>query len=337
MRVVVTGASGNVGTALLAALAREESVESVVGVSRRRPAVVPAKASWHTLDVASDDLSAAMRGADAVVHLAWAIQPSHDSARLEATNVHGSRRVFRAAAAAGVRAIVHASSVGVYSTGPKDHRVDEGWQRHGIETSFYSRHKAAAEHALDELEASEARLRVVRIRPGLIFSRRAASGVRRLFLGPLVPAMLTRPRNLHLVPSLPGLRFQAVHSDDVADAFRRALVGEVRGAFNVAADPVLDPEQLARTLGARRIPVPVRVARMVTDLSWRARLQPTPAGWLDLALGAPLMDCSRARNVLGWTPEHTSEGALLSLLEGIADTAGAPTPPLWPGGRRTPR
>lgn len=336
MRVVVTGASGNVGTALLAVLAADPGVGSIAGVSRRPPAVVPAKVAWHGLDVATGDLAPVMRGADAVVHLAWAIQPSRDLARLEATNVRGSRRVFDAAAAAGVGAIVHASSVGVYSPGPKDERVDEDWEREGIATSFYSRHKAAAERALDEVEAAHPGIRVVRMRPGLVFSRRAASGVRRLFLGPLVPAALTRPRNVRVVPDIDGLRFQAVHSDDAADAFHRALTRDVRGGFNVAAEPVLDPEALARILGARRVPVGARVARAVAGATWRARIQPTPPGWLDLALGVPLMDSSRARDLLGWEPRHTAEDALLALLEGMADASGAPTPPLWPGGRRPP-
>lgn len=331
MRVVVTGASGNVGTALLAALAADDRIASIVGVSRRRPSVVPAKAEWHALDVATGDLSGAMQGADAVVHLAWAIQPSHDLRRLRSINVTGSRRVFDAAASAGVPTIVHASSVGVYSRGPKDERVDETWPRTGIPTSFYARHKAEVEDQLDALEAGGAGIRIVRLRPGLIFSRRAASGIRRLFVGPLFPPALARPGNVVVVPDIPGLRFQAVHSDDVADAYRRALVGDARGAFNVAADPVLDPRELARILGARRVPVGAGVVRGVMAATWRARLQPTPPGWLDLGLGVPLMSSERAERELGWRPRHTSAEALTALLEGMADRAGAPTPPLWPG------
>jgi nucleoside-diphosphate-sugar epimerase len=271
-----------------------------------------------------------MRGADVVVHLAWAIQPSRDMGRLWRTNVLGTARVADAAAAAGVGALVHASSVGVYSPGPKDRLVDESWPRQGIPTSFYSVHKAECERRLDVLERREPGMRVVRVRPALTFKREAASGMQRLWTGPLLPASLVRPSRLPAVPDIPGLRFQGVHAEDVAEGYRLLAVGDAAGAVNLAADPVLDPEVLAEGLGARRVPVPARLARGLVDLSWRLRLQPTPPGWLDMGLSAPLMDTSRAREELGWRPRRTSIEALRELLEGIADGAGTDTPPLAP-------
>src|SRR5689334_11124498 len=123
MRIVVTGASGNVGTSLLDALRADERVTEIVGLARRPPATPGERTTWVRADVVTDPLEGVFDGADAVVHLAWAIQPSHDPRTLRAVNVDGSRRVFRAAAAAGVGALVHASSIGVYSPGPKDRRV----------------------------------------------------------------------------------------------------------------------------------------------------------------------------------------------------------------------
>ena len=102
----------------------------------------------------------------------------------------GSARVFRAAADAGVASLVYASSVGAYSPGPKDRRVDESWPANGITSSFYSRHKAAVEKLLDRFEREHPQVRVVRLRPGLIFKREAASGIRRLFAGPFLPSPL---------------------------------------------------------------------------------------------------------------------------------------------------
>jgi UDP-glucose 4-epimerase len=98
----------------------------------------------------------------------------------------------------------------------------------------------------------------------------------------------------------------------------------------VAADPVLDPPELARILGARTIPVPARALRAAADLTWRLHLQPTSPGWVDMGLGVPLMDTSRARNELGWTPRHTAAEALLELIDGMREGAGSDTPPLSP-------
>ena len=84
-----------------------------------------------------------------------------------------------------------------------------------------------------------------------------------------------------IVPHNARLRFQAVHADDVADAYRRAIVGDARGAFNCAAEPILDGEAL-----------------------FHLRLSPMPPGWVDMAHAVPLMDSSRASVVLGWKPQR---------------------------------
>ena len=330
MRVVIVGASGNVGTSILRALADEPAVESIVGLARRRPHADFEKTTWVTADVSKDDLTPHFRGADVVVHLAWAIQPSHDDEQLRRINVGGSERVFRAVADTGVPTLVYASSVGAYSPGPKDRHVDESWPTGGIPTSFYSRHKAETERLLDRFERDVGGRRVVRLRPALIFKREAATGIRRLFAGPLFPSALVRGGRLPAVPDIPGLRVQAVHSLDAADAYRRAIVGDAHGAFNIAAEPVLDAATLATAFGSRRLPVPAAVARAAADVTWRLHLQPTPKGWLDMALGVPLLDSTRAQEQLGWEPRHSSLETLRELLQGLGDGAGVDTPPLSP-------
>ena len=330
MRVVVVGCTGNIGSSLVDALRPHPHVSSIVGVARRTPDRPQPGVEFRAADITRDELEPIFRGADAVVHLAWAIQPSHDVATLDRINVTGSRRVFHAAGRADVPALVYGSSVGVYAAGPKDRAVDESWPTHGIPSSVYGRHKAATESLLDAFERERPAARVVRIRPGLVFKAAAAAEIRRLFLGPLVPSPLLRRGLIRVIPEIPNLRFQAVHSFDVADAYLRAIVGDATGAFNVAADPVLDPDVLAEHFSAVKLPVPPRLARTVASTTWRLHLQPTPAGWLDLALGVPVMDCSRARDELGWVPRRTSLEALADLVDGLSRDEGLPLPPLDP-------
>ena len=332
MRVAVVGATGNAGTSVLRALSADPSIQEIVGIARRLPELSVPRTTWVSADVVRDDLVTAFRDVDAVVHLAWLIQPSRDRATTRSVNVDGSRRVFEAAAAAGVRILVHASSVGAYSPGPKDRAVDESWPTGGIRTSFYSRDKSDVETILDGFEAAHPDIRVVRLRPGLIFKGEAASGIRRLFAGPLLPTTLLRRRLIPIVPAMERLRFQGVHSFDIGEAYHLALTRDVRGAFNVAADPVLDPAELGRLLDARPVPVAPRVLRAAVDASWKLRLQPTPPGWLDLALGVPLMDTTRAREELGWTPKHTAGEALLELIDAMRRGEGIATAPLQAGG-----
>ena len=326
------GASGNVGTSLLRALADEPAVDSVLGLCRRLPEAEFPKTEWREADVVSTPLRPLFQGADAVVHLAWLIQPGRDKETLRAVNVDGSARVFRAAAAARVGTLVYASSVGAYAPGPKDHRVDESWPTTGIPSSFYARHKAEVERLLDAFEREQERIRVVRLRPGLIFKRDAASGIRRLFAGPLLPGALVRRELIPVVPADERLVFQAVHSHDVGEAYRLALLGDVAGPFNIAAEPVLDPAELGRILGARPVRVPGRVLRGAAAATFKLRLQPSEPGWVDMGLALPLMDVTRAREELGWQPQHSAADALVDLLEGMREGAGLDTPPLEPGG-----
>jgi UDP-glucose 4-epimerase len=324
----VVGPTGNVGTSLLRALEDDPSVESVLGLARRTPGFHFPKTSWVRADITESDLEPHFKGADVVVHLAWAIQPSRSIGALYNVNVAGSKRVFDAVAATDVPALVYASSVGAYSPGPKTRAVDESWPTDGVVTSFYSRHKADVETMLDAFEGKNPDVRVVRLRPALIFKREAGAEVRRLFAGPFLPSPLLRRSLIPIVPDVERLRFQCVHSFDAAAAYHLAITKSVHGAFNIAADPVLDAAKLAEIMKARPVRVSPRVARALTALTWRARLQPTPPGWLDLAVQSPLLDTTRARTELSWVPRYTSEAALLDLLAGLREDAGVSTPPL---------
>ena len=189
MRVVVTGASGNIGTGLLAALEADERVAEVVALARRLPdpqaghGTGTGKVRWRQADVARDDLAGALQGADAVVHLAWALNPSRDRAELRRINAGGSQRVFTAAVAAGARTVIHASSLGAYAPGPKDRLVGERWPTTGIPGFGYSEDKVAVERALDLLEAAHPGVRFVRMRPVLVLKRGAAAHLRRELIG----------------------------------------------------------------------------------------------------------------------------------------------------------
>ncbi|WP_073387068.1 NAD-dependent epimerase/dehydratase family protein [Jatrophihabitans endophyticus] len=264
MRIVVTGASGNVGTALLLRLGATGEHELV---------------------------------ADAVV-------------------------------AASVPHLVHQSSIGAYARGAKT-PVTEDWPATGIGTSPYSVDKAAAERTVNRVEEHAT---VTRMRPALILQDAAASEIGRYFLGPLVPKALVGRRSLRLAPFSDALSVQLVHADDVAAALDLVLTTRSGGAFNVAADPVIDRAVFRRVLGGVGPVVPVPALRAVAAATWRLRLQPTDPGWVDLGSGTPLLDTGRLR-ALGWAPEHDAADVLGRFVDALHRGAGRPGPLLYRRGR----
>jgi nucleoside-diphosphate-sugar epimerase len=332
--VVVTGASGNIGTALLERLAGDVDV---VGVARRQPpdAEPYRRATWVSLDLtdpgADERLVEVVQGADAVVHLAWEFQPSHRRDQLERAGVGASLAVIAAVRSARVPHLVHMSSVGAYSPAP-GRRVAEGWPTAGIATLPYSQHKAAVERALDSVEQEVADhgidLTVTRLRPGFVLQRAAGSALARYGLPPWLPSTLLRL--LLVLPLDRSFVIPVVHSEDVADAVIRALDQRAPGAFNLAAEPPVTRERVAEALGARPVHLPAPVLHELIALTWRLHLQPLEPGWWDLGMSVPLMDTTRARTMLGWEPKHDALATLAEALGGIADSAGTASPVLRP-------
>jgi UDP-glucose 4-epimerase len=336
-RIVITGASGNVGTALLQRLSQGPQ-RRVVGVSRRRPPDrdVYSNADWHEIDISEPDadrrLVSVFEGAAAVVHLAWGFQPTRNTTYLDAVGIGGSAAVLRAAHEARVGQLVHMSSVGTYAAGRYGERVTEEWSTAGIPSSAYSRAKAAAEAQLDAYRQANAEhgIPIARMRPGLIVARESASGLRRY----VFPAYL-RPDWLRILPVLPlDRRFVVpfVHTHDVADAIVRVIERRATGAFNLAAEPPVTRDLLARALGAKPVHLSSTVLRPLVRASWLARLQPVDQGWLDMAFSVPLLDTTRARDVLDWKPTWNAMDALTDVGAGLTHGDGMPSPVLEPRG-----
>lgn len=335
MRVVIVGATGNIGISLVERLARDRRVGNVVGVARRAPEgplrfLGSERVSWVSADIRYDDLEPLVKDADVVVDLAWMFQPTHRPEVTWSTNVVGTSRLIDAVRVTGVPAIVVSSSVAAYS--PRGHTdpVDESWPTHGTSTAAYAREKAYVERMLDALETAQERPRVVRIRPAFVFQSRSASEQHRIFAGPLVPRTLVRPKLIPVMPVPGGLLLQAVHASDVADAFASAALSDVSGAFNICADDVLGPTELSRLVQARRIPVPPALVRGLLNAAWTARAIPADPKLFDAVMTLPVMSNARAKSELGWRPSNSAEDVLEEFLTGLRTGKGERTAPLEP-------
>jgi len=329
MLVVVLGATGNLGSAIVRTLSASD--HDVVGVARRSPldqSEPAASVVWREADVTKDDLRQVIAGADAVVHLAWRFQPTRRPEVTWATNAVGTRRVLEAVSAEGVPALVCVTSIAAYSPADHDESVDESWPTDGTSAAAYCREKAYVERALDAFECAHPDIRVVRMRPAFVFQRSAASEQRRIFGGPLARPALFDLERLPVIPVPRGLRFQAVHAGDVASAVTAAVELPVLGPFNLAGPGVLRREEVAHLAGTRTVEVPPAVVRSALAGGFHGRLAPTPPELFDAFMRLPVLDVRRAARELGWSPRHTGADAIRAFLDGARSRAGGGLPPL---------
>lgn len=340
MTVAITGASGNVGTALLRRLA-EAGIGEVRGLARRRPPETEPYAGvrWFSADLGSAGsepvLAEFLDGVDAVVHLAWALVPDRQPEVLHAVNIEGTRRVLAAAGAAGVPHVVHMSSIGTYAAGPQTHPVGEGWPVTGVPSSQYSRQKVECEQLVRDFDAAHPDVTVSVTRPTLVLQPDAASEIGRYFLGPILfPAARALPGPVaKLLPlPLPGsLHLGFVHADDVADAIARIVDRRAPGPFNLSAPPHFDADGLARALGVRRVPVPAVVLRTGMQAAFLAHVLQIEPGWLDLGLGVPPLDTTKARIELEWRARHSGGDLLREFVAALGSGQGHAGPLLHGG------
>jgi nucleoside-diphosphate-sugar epimerase len=334
LTVAVTGATGNLGTALLRRLtAPGKGVAEVRALARREPPDVEPYTGvrWYRTDlgtVAGEQVLAEfLDGVDAVVHLAWALQPGREPDLLHEVNVQGTRRVARAAVAAGVRHVVHVSSIGAYAAGAVGRKVTEDWPTTGIPSAQYSRDKSEAERVVREIVGRHPDTTLTIVRPTFVMQPEASSEIGRYFLGPLLfgaARLLPAPVARLLPLPLPSLAVAFIHADDVADALERMLDRRIPGPFNLAAEPLMDADAIARALGTVRIPVPAFALRAGLLAAFAAHVVPTEPGWLDIGVGVPALNTDRARRLLDWTPSHRGDEVLRQFVAALGAGAGSP-------------
>ena len=316
------GPTGEIGRALLRALDREAGIERVIGMARRpfdpAEAGLSAKVEYRRGDVLDrDGLDDLFAGADVVVHLAFIIIGRAD--QTHEVNLVGSRNVFDSAVAAGAQRLVYTSSVAAYGFHADNPQpLTEDVEPRGSTTLDYSAHKAELESVLRDAVAGRERPHAYVFRPCVVAGPDALALIENL---PYVQASRALPdpiRGLisavpYAKPYLPdpGTPMQLVHHDDVASALTAAVLGRGEpGAYNLAAAGEITVTDLARALDWYTTPVPRAALHATAEAAARAPLLPAIAQWLEVLRVPVLMDTGRAREQLGWKPEHDAAATL---------------------------
>lgn len=308
MKVLVTGATGFVGSALCARLAMDgaEVIPAVRGPAHLHHEVVIGDLA------ASTDWRDALVGCDAVVHLAARVHMINDTtanslAHYRATNTAATLNLARQAAQAGVKRFVFISSIKVNGEGREvPYRETDA----PAPADAYAISKWEAEQGLQHL-AQETGLEVVILRPPLVYG----PGVKANFLRLMRTVERGWPLPLRSIRNKRSL----LYLGNLVDAIRLCLKHpEATGRIFLLDDgrPVSTPE-LIRALGqamgrtTRLLAVPTGVLEgMAALLGKRAALK--------RLTGSLYLDSSAIRTHLGWTPLFSMEAGLAKTVAALA-------------------
>jgi UDP-glucose 4-epimerase len=236
---------------------------------------------------------------DALVHLAFVLNPMRDEGTMYDIDVNGTQNVLDAASHAGVEQLLVASSTTAYGAWPDNPvPLTEDSPVRGMPNYEYARDKTEIDR-MCQLWAARHPDRVMTIvRPCIVF-------------GPNVDNYIIRFwENAPFIPLIDGvdMEFQYVHEDDVIDALTRLLVERHGGIFNLTGDGTLKLSESAEIAGLKSRRVPYSLYRRVAAAMWRMRVPraEAPAGQLDFSRFPWIASNAKIKRELDWTPRHTS-------------------------------
>ena len=325
--VAVTGPTGTFGFGFVPLLESEPRIGRIVGIARRR--FDPAQHGWTKMEYRQGDvrdpeaLGEAFAGADVVVHLAFMITGTASAETIRAINVQGTLNVFRAAADAGAKRFVYASSVAAYGFHPDNPvGITEDWPTRPADRLFYAREKAELEQLLDDEAQAGPGPALYLVRPPIVLGPHAA-GAKGALPEPVARAGRWMLELVNRIPvPVPVLvadaPMQFIHEHDVGQALVKCVLAEgPPGAYNIAGDGVLTGADVARELGLAPIPIPAKVvhaaARAAAALP-KPPFTPPGADWVEALSHPAIMDTAKARQELGWRPRYTAIEALRDTL-----------------------
>ena len=323
--VAVSGPTGEIGQAVVAALERSREVGRILGMARRP--FDPSARGWRKVSYRRGDVldraavESLVAEADVVVHLAFMIMGGARESR--AVNLEGSRNVFEATVAAKAQRLVYASSVAAYGFhADNPEQLTEDVPPRGTERHYYSAQKAKLEGVLtDTTEGTNTK--AYAFRPCIVAGPDALAlleNIPYIQLSDKMPAAVLRA--LELMPALkpvlpdPGVPFQLVHHDDVATALRAAVVGRGEpGVYNLAGPGELTMSDLASALGWYSVPMPEIAMDAAAELVARLPFVPAEAQWIEAVRTPVLMDTAKARRELRWRPRHDARETLQQMVD----------------------
>lgn len=306
--VAVTGISGYIAQRLLQRLENDDTIDRIVGIDVAEPRSRGKKLEFHRLDVRDPGIEGVLAGVEVVVHLAFILNPIQDEQLMHDVNVEGSRNVFDCAAAAGVGKIVYTSSLVAYGARPDNpDRLTEDSPLRANPDFNYGEHKLEVELLLQRWRKDHPEIKVVILRPAIVF-------------GPHVQNFISRTLEAPRVLAVSGYapRMQFLHEEDAADAIYFAVTNDLEGPYNVCPDDALSWDEIIEISGKKTLALPESVIFPLAKAAWKLGLSEAPAGELNYLMYPVIMSNEKLVSA-GFQFRYSSRDALLDAVEATRD------------------
>jgi UDP-glucose 4-epimerase len=300
MRYVITGGSGYIGSRLVERLVESDDTERVVIADVRPPHSFRPKAEYQQLDVRDGEGARKLlerERPDALVHLAFILNPMHDEDAMYDIDVGGTDNMLRAASAAGTPHVLVTSSAVAYGAFPDNPvPIHEDWRVRGVPDFEYARDKAECDRLCQLWALQNPDCTMTIVRPCIVFGPNVDNFIVRLWTkSPFQTDLGTM-----------DLRTQFVHEDDLVEALATLLAGRHAGAFNVAGDGTMTYRECAEAIGLKTRKLPVGLARRIASATWKLRMSETPPGQIRFAEHSWLVTNEKLKRETGWQPRYSS-------------------------------
>jgi UDP-glucose 4-epimerase len=302
--VAVTGCSGYIGTKLLRAFEGDDSVDEIVGIDLRSPAVRGAKLRFYRQAITAPmGALFARHQVDTAIHLVFVFDPVHDRARTRRIDLGGTQNFLRACAAAGVRTLLYASSTTAYGAHPDNpERLTETSLLRPVRGYPYSEDKAVTDAMCRRFAAAHPDRRVLIVRAPILF-------------GPNINNFVARFMDKRLVFQVRGAdpEMQFIQEDEYVGALLSLLEAASGGNYNVTGPGTIRYGQIAARFGRRPLALPPQVLYPLAELTWQLRLRAlteAPAAVLDFIRWPWLADDRKLQRVTGYACRTDSASAL---------------------------
>jgi len=309
MKLAITGAASAIGSAVLPVIEAEETITELLAIDLKEPGFQSSKMRFVKMDIRDPGLAKVLEGYDTLLNFAFIVAELYDKELTRDINYHGVGKVFGAMVKAGMRKLVHFSSIAAYGSYPDNPRgIDEEWPLRGHDNDefYYSCQKMETEAMLRVIGRKHPELVITVFRPGVVLGRHVNPDYQALLRHKVFIRFWGRD------PLLPG-----VHEDDVAQAVRLALLEDHPGAFNLVADDCLSLSQAGKLMNQVQVPIPFWLAELMVELGFKLHLPGVPISRQSLKLVKYNLVASnrKLKKEMGWTPTKTTRESLVESYE----------------------